>query len=97
MRARTHNIGVQAAVGRGNKSEHKHHCQTRAAVLHMLQHLMPVRLAAKNDGLVVVKRQDILRFFGILRRQQDPFQITNFGECFKPRTQVLEYAGPSMF
>lgn len=88
---------MQIAVGRGNKSEHRFHCHTRAAVLHFLQQLVPVRLAAKNDGLVVVKRRDILKFFGIIRRQQDPLEVTNFGACFKPRTEVLEYAGPNMF
>ena len=90
---------MQVAVGRGNNSEHKHHPQTRTAVLHFLQQLVSVRLAAKNDGLVVVKRQDMLKLFGILRREQDkhPFQVTRYGPCFKPRTEVLEYAGPSMF
>ena len=88
---------LQVVVGKGSNSAQRYQGHVRPAVLHFLQQLMPVRLATNNEGLVAVKRHDMLKFFGIMRRKRNPMEVANFAACFKPRDRVLEYDGPSIF
>lgn len=82
---------MQIIVGKGKSSAQRHQGYVRDAVLHFLQHLVPVKLAANNDGLVCVRRQDILKLFGMLSERQPEFEAVSFKDCFKARPQ--EYSG----
>lgn len=77
----------QVVVGKGNNSAFRHNGHVRDAVLHFLQHLVPVKLAANNDGLVSVRRGDMLKFFDRLRHQQPEFDAARFTVCFEARPQ----------
>ncbi|KAL3159557.1 hypothetical protein ABBQ38_009973 [Trebouxia sp. C0009 RCD-2024] len=75
------------SVGKGTNSVHRHQSHVRDAVLHFLQHLVPVKLAAGNDGLVTVRRLDMLKVFEAVQSQQQPFNAATFVECFTARQQ----------
>lgn len=78
---------LQVSVGKGTNSVHRHQSHVRDAVLHFLQHLVPVKLAAGNDGLVTVRRLDMLKVFEAVQSQQQPFNAATFVECFTARQQ----------
>jgi len=82
---------IQIAVGKGNGSAQRHQGFVRDAVLHFLQHLVPVKLAAHNDGLVSVRRQDMFKFFDMLSRETPKFDAASFRDCFKARP--AEFSG----
>ncbi|KAL0052674.1 hypothetical protein WJX82_005877 [Trebouxia sp. C0006] len=79
------------SVGKGNGSAQRRQGFVRDAVLHFLQHLVPVKLAAHNDGLVSVRRQDMFKFFGMLSRETPKFDAASFRDCFKARP--AEFSG----
>ena len=76
-------------VGKGTNSIAGHESHIRDAVLHFLQHLVPVKLAAGNDGLVTVRRADMLKVFEVMRSEQLNFAAANFIKCFTPRQQIF--------
>ncbi|DBA86013.1 hypothetical protein WJX77_010551 [Trebouxia sp. C0004] len=85
------NSDLVVAVGKGNSSAQRHQGFVRDAVLHFLQHLVPVKLAAHNDGLVSVRRQDMFKFFDTLSRETPKFDAASFKDCFKARP--AEFSG----
>ncbi len=89
---------IQVAVGRGNGSAQRHQGFVRDAVLYFLQHLVPVKLAAHNDGLVSVRRQDMFKFFDMLSRETPKFDAASFRDCFKasPACMPLYSAGRAL-
>ena len=76
---------LQVNVGKGTNTIHGQKAQIRDAVLRFLQHLMPVKLAAKNDGLVTVRRSDVQKIFNTIEQQQLKFDAAFFGNCFTAR------------
>jgi len=76
-------------VGKGNGSAQRRQGFVRDAVLHFLQHLVPVKLAAHNDGSV--RRQDMFKFFDMLSRETPKFDAASFRDCFKARP--AEFSG----
>ncbi|KAL0036562.1 hypothetical protein WJX79_000391 [Trebouxia sp. C0005] len=85
------NSDLVIAVGKGNGSAQRHQGFVRDAVLHFLQHLVPVKLATHNDGLVSVRRQDMFKFFDMLSRKTPKFDAASFRDCFKVRP--AEFSG----
>ena len=80
---------LQVNVGKGTNSIERRGPQVRDAVLHFLQHLVPVKLAAGNDGLVTVRRADMLKVFDIMRSKQLNFAAANFIKCFTAPQQIF--------
>ena len=56
-------------------------------MLHFLQHLVPVKLAAGNDGLVTVRRMDMMKVFEVVQAQRLEFAAATFIKCFTARQQ----------
>lgn len=83
-------VCLQVSVGKGTNSVHRHQSHVRDAVLHFLQHLVPVKLAAGNDGLVTVRRMDMLKVFKVVQSQQQPFTAATFVKCFTARKQEFD-------
>ena len=48
---------------------------------------MPVKLAAKNDGLVTVRRSDVQMLFDTIKQQQLKCDAGFFSQCFTARQQ----------
>lgn len=80
---------LQVNVGKGTNSVDRRESHVRDAVLHFLQHLVPVKLAAGNDGLVTVRRLDMLKVFEVLRSQQLSFAAATCIRCFTAPQQTF--------
>ena len=78
---------LQVNVGKGTNSIHGHDAPVRDVVLHFLQHLVPVKLAARNDGLITVRRVDMLKMFKTMQAQQMPCDASTFHDCFTASQQ----------
>lgn len=63
----------QIVTGRGNRSASRHRAPVREAVLALLQQLAPVRVAAKNDGLLLLSRAQLERLFAFVHRKRRSF------------------------
>lgn len=82
-------LSLQVNVGKGTNSIEGRESHVRDAVLHFLQHLVPVKLAAGNDGLVTVRRADMLKVFEVMRSEQLSFAAATFIKCFTARQQIF--------
>lgn len=80
---------LQVNVGKGTNSADRRESHVRDAVLHFLQHLVPVKLATGNEGLVTVRRLDMLKVFEVLRSQQLRFAAATCMRCFTAPQQTF--------
>ena len=77
----------QVVTGKGSNSALRFHGPVLDVVLQFLQKLAPVKVGKQNDGLVAVKRNDMLKLFVTLKRQQSHFDAASFKDCFVSRSE----------
>jgi hypothetical protein len=65
-------------TGRGKRSTRRGHGITRNTALRFLQALLPVRLANNNEGLVIARRQEVLKLMHVVQKDGKTFDPVTF-------------------